>query len=688
MTKRPQAPTRRVSAADAASAALILLAERALDVHFSDIDNRETYEFLFPPGMTRRNRAAAGATAPLDFWQMGAGGTLVLMATPDKDGFAVVIDRKPVTAIVTATYDFHRCALKKAEIGQLVGAKTAALALALAWTEELIRGDSLDPDDATAGPDDQEAPGQPTAEDAETVRRIAASLAPVLKRAGPGVADAVDLEWLDDNPQSLWPILDGLVAAFRGDRARIDAYRWLLAMQLEHIRYRQEAGWEWASRMLDAYQDRLLTLSQDSGIAQTDLLQLATALGQAKIAVRPEVSAAMMAGADEPADSVAGADPLEGLRVVFDQLADTVRNPFELIEATTEVIGATPADLRAFLVHEFARSAHPLMRDAVALMLLDDAAVIRQTAIAALAQMVTLGTLSPAALRRTIAVRNWLPETDRVGVDRVIRAAREKGVDCAPWPPFPELTVFASAIDGSGAQSLIVTTRSVGAGLFAGVLLKQGFGIRDSWCDDRKPRREINAMLAELRKSTASTIVDPAYLGVAVQHLIAVGVGQGHVPGAGLLDIAEHVGGNDWQDRRIDATSETERLFAELAPADRSEAGISASLRRSGAWPMRENFAESWFEESPQIGRLSRGKTQDPAQAVLAGEMEAHRGVWAERFLLMALWARAAKEKATNGLGRDFVILAHRLLNDTKLTDIPLMVGMAERSIVFARARR
>ena len=65
-----------------------------------------------------------------------------------------------------------------------------------------------------------------------------------------------------------------------------------------------------------------------------------------------------------------------------------------------------------------------------------------------------------------------------------------------------------------------------------------------------------------------------------------------------------------------------------------------------------------------------------------------YRNVWAERFLLMALWARAAKDRIRNERMGDFVILAHQLAGDRPLTDIPIMAGIAESSIRAARSGR
>ena len=696
---RPTRPPARRPATDPTSVALITLAEPVLGRHFANPDHRDAYEFLFSPGSGRRNRAAMSADAPLEVWEMGEGGMLVLMAAPGKQTFAVIIDQQPLGALVVATYDPANGKMTNATVEQTVGKKTGILALVRGWNEDLIQGDFFDseddPDDPDADLDETQAPAEPTEQDAATVHRIAEALA--ARRGNPLPLDAVDPDraWLDENPQALWAILDRLIAAFQAadrDPALAEAFRWLLVMQLEQIRYRQEAGYAWAEQMLDSYQNRLLALSEGRLLTAGNLLEIATTLKEAKIPIDPALSEALMiVESAEAIDPATLAHPLEGLRAMLDELAQQVDSPFDVMEGISGAFGAAPTELRAFIAHEFAHSAHALLRDAVPLMLLDDTAEIRQAAIAALEQTAAPETFSPATLRRTIAVRNWLPEAERAGVDRVIRAARTKGVVCAQWPLPPDLTILASSIDGSGAQSVIATTRTGKTGIFCGVLLKQGFGIRDTWSEEHRSRREINAMLAELRRQTPSTEVEPAYLGMAVQHHIAIGLTVDHLPGPALLDIAERTGGNDWQDRGIDVATEIETLFTGLAPADRTLDRIAASLRRSGGWLAREDFAESWFEDTPEIRRLSRLRPADRAKTLhtlLTEVLPKYRNVWAERFLLMALWARAAKDRIRNERMGDFVILAHQLAGDRPLTDIPIMAGIAESSIRAARSGR
>jgi hypothetical protein len=251
--------------------------------------------------------------------------------------------------------------------------------------------------------------------------------------------------------------------------------------------------------------------------------------------------------------------------------------------------------------------------------------------------------------------------------------------------------ITASMIDGSGAQSLILTSRGGRKGILAGILLKLGSGVADCWCGDEASRRDINETLGTMRHSGMAGEVGRAYLDSAVQNAIAAGTRTSRPPGNALLQIAELVGGSDWRDRRLDITAEAKRLFDTL-PADyRSAAAIEASLKRSGEWT-GEDFAESWFIDDAEIRAIvKRAPRRDTIQTVrrlIEEAMPKRRAEWAERFLLLALRAGTATDRKQKEHANDFVVLAHSLCGDRDLATIPLMVAIARHTIEVARIAR
>lgn len=685
---------------------LIEVAHSVLDEYFSDDERAAEYQARGRRTKGRKQKAASSKPEVLERWRAEEDSTLVLLASPDKMRFSVRIEGNHFKTEVALTYDPEIGDLVAATVAQFEGDTGAALAAAISFMDELSDPD-LDQNDledlllsaiASGSPASNSkgatGPADATAQDARQVDQLARGLVSGLARDERFALDAMGQAYLQASPQSLWPILDGLVAAFqdaaRRDENLVAAYQWLLANQLELIRYRTERGWTWADKMLDEYQERIAEIAKSDRLSQEDWFSLAAALTEAKIPIEPKVREAFFrvdpgTAATEPSPELLRAE----VQPLIDQLGEAP-DPFVVIESLTEADGLMPAEFRAFLAHEFALSPYAVLRDAVPLMLLDSEAVVRRAAAAALEQTAAPDTLSPVALRRTIILRNWIPEDDRAGVDRAIRKARTNGVICARWSAPPKLSILALPIDGSGAHALILTTKPGKTGLFGGVLLKQNFGLRDIWCDRDKPRHEIGQAIAGILEETPAIEVERHYLDLALQHYLAIGLLHGRVPTPALLAIAESVGGVEWRGGRLDIDAEIARVYSELDPAQITPADIAASLQRSGQWSYRERFAESWFENDAEvtaiIDQMSGRDDEAVVGAILNDLLEKRRAIWTERFLLMALWARAAKSKSQGRYWRDFLILAHELSIGRRLADVPMMAVIAERTVSMAQS--
>ncbi len=139
-------------------------------------------------------------------------------------------------------------------------------------------------------------------------------------------------------------------------------------------------------------------------------------------------------------------------------------------------------------------------------------------------------------------MRNWLPAADRNALDKAIKAARKKGIECAPWPRPAVRQVLCSGIDGSGAFTILAMAEDAGKPLVAGLLIKQGFGVRDGWVR----RDATNADLRELVEQVASEIdlseTSLGYVRTVCCQALAINLEAGHLPPFALLDCAEAIG--------------------------------------------------------------------------------------------------------------------------------------------------
>lgn len=693
---------------DRCEEAVLEFVEALLDDFFSDSDNEGSYQQLIRGG--GKAGAKAGETVSHTSIELSDDGELALDQHVGSPDLLVAITHPRFSAKIAASYDASTAAVTDARIVSITGDRGKARKLAGRWSEDIAMFGFDDDVELMEGAlaaffsekespfDDQNDPGEPppvSPGDKAMVDALAAELAQELKRKKPGLLSHEDgLLALEQSPQTLWPILSGMVEACTADGRDdnlIDAWQFLLECQLTLIRYRIEGGWDWAVRMAEEYQRKLIEIGHEGRVSPEDFAAMAGALGEAKIDLKPEARRALADAGLKPTEQ----EPSSGLQTVMeglmDQMASAASNPFEVAAGLGEATKVMPSELRCYMAHEFARSSHKLLRDSVPLMLLSEEQDVRQAAAAALRETADRDRMSPETLRRMITIRDWVPELDRAAVDQAIRHARTRGVDCAPWPPVQDLMVTASTIDGSGAQSVILTSRGKRKGVLAGALLKLGAGVADSWCDTDAARRDINETRNAIRHTGPGSEVDRAYLDKAVQHAIAVGAKAGRPPGDAILQIAELFGGAGWRGRRLEIPAEAERLFDALPADHRSLAAIEASLERSGQWIEKE-FAESWFLDDADIRAIvKRAPRRDMSVAVerlLAEAMPRQRQEWAERFLLLALCSRAATDRTQKAYADDFIILSHSLCGDRGLTEIPLMIAIARRTVEVARIAR
>jgi hypothetical protein len=682
---------------DATDRVLIDLASLALETVFFDPDKEAAYQAILP--LMRINNTERAEVDEMTVELPEGDCILRIDALRTPTGFRVSVEHPAFTAAVEGLWDFDQEELRKPKVIARTGSPAKIRAGVEAIMDELEATDLDDEeyqDLLDALEDDEEIPrigDDPTEPPAATgldrsrVKAIARRLSRDLD-AGPGIEDQ---GWLEMMPQVLPVITDLLVAetsAAAGKRNEdlVAAYEEMLSRQLEFVRYRLDAGWEWAGRMLDEYQQRLIALGEAATIPHDDWFAMGAALSEARVPISNEVQTALANAGFTAEPLSAPADLLATLRSFLDELADMVTSPADVIESLKNAAAMMPATLRGFLATELALSPHEVLRDSVPLMLLDADSTVRRDAALALEQSARPDTLSPSALRRAVTVRNWLPPADRPALDSVIRKARLAGVEIGGWPAASAALEFhATMIDGSGAQSLLAVDRSGKKGVFAGLLLRYGDGVADAWGEGELPRRQINSMLRDAQLEGIFAQVRKSYVDAMVQHAIGTAVESGKAPSDGMLTIAELVGGADWKDRKLDIKDEAERLWNELPEAERTPEAVEAAFKHGLSWMANDQIIGSWFEEGPKVrdalASLPRTDTAGMLRVVMSEILPATRSLWAERFVLTAMWAQAAVDAKYRARARDLIAVAHALTGDQPLDAIPIMAVIAGQTV-------
>jgi hypothetical protein len=175
-----------------------------------------------------------------------------------------------------------------------------------------------------------------------------------------------------------------------------------------------------------------------------------------------------------------------------------------------------------------------------------------------------------------------------------------------------------------------------------------------------------------------------------VAHHLALNLEKRQTPPLGLLQVAETIGGADWQPARIAVNEAIAELTAQIPKRMREAAAVAAVLRKSGE--LIRAVAESWFEDDPQVAQIAEGahgrNRKQAAAYLLQSILARHRERWTDIVLRTALWMR----EAPPGVGlpwRELALVAQALADGRDMGEIGLMRDIAMRTIAaLGSARR
>jgi hypothetical protein len=449
-----------------------------------------------------------------------------------------------------------------------------------------------------------------------------------------------------------------LVDSFaREEEERLDAALRLLTEVFEILRVELERRRPDAVQRMERWQAALARQVYAEGVEPHLGAMVTQVLLNARVEILPLLHEAnsrrMLAGFD--ANPEFEADPEKAMLDLLGELEEEgVGNPHELFDAVLQMMAVGDAEVQVNLCRLMLDMEHPVVRETAALMLFHPQSELRSGVAQVLAE-VAGERFTPAALRRLIIARNWFPETLRGKIDQAIANARRARVECAPLPQRVSLTVYASAVDGAGAQTLQAMVPEGKGFLCCSLMPKRGAGIADAFLIPFAGKRERNDFLAVLQGQVGALESTADYLDRRICQALADGAEQDKVPCHWLVAIAERLGCDQWKAAPLDVPAELTALRAELERrGDRfvSERYRQQALEASRDWPDSEAFARSWFEDDVEVDEVvtkikkSRRRNKDSLaiDAIFAVILEPRRQQWLERLVLTALWLKSAKK--------------------------------------------
>jgi hypothetical protein len=515
----------------------------------------------------------------------------------------------------------------------------------------------------------------------EHARRIAQAVA---KGRPPPFNAALD-RYCESSPREIFAAFTGAARHMPPagqDEPLAIGYLFLLQRLLEHLRYRSDRGYADAAKLIVDFQADVVAQVEAGNVDGRMLAFVGGALHQSKISASPELAAA---SAKQPLDrDEDGPFPTDVHAALAGILEACDGDPFMTVGALTETGHAMPTEARGALAGALALAGNAGARGAAVLFLLDPNSAVRRAVAAALAQ--AAASLTPTEVRRLIAMRNWRPENERAEVDAIIRKARAAGIDCAPWEAGSIEAIAATAIDGAAAQGFLLISPVGRKKRMSSLLIKDG--IADAWSGEPESRRQIEMSLAAAGMDAPTIAVSRSYLDRTVAHQLALSIEKREAPPFGLLQVAETIGGADWQPARMVFGETLAGLMAEVPEAMREPAALASVLRKSDDLADLDVVAQSWFEDDPQVAQaVERARGRDRAKLatyLLQSVIARHRDRWADIVLRTALWMREAPPEA-DLCWRELAIVAKALVDGRDVTEIGLMRDIALRTIAVLK---
>jgi hypothetical protein len=521
------------------------------------------------------------------------------------------------------------------------------------------------------------------------VKQLATRIAEEIRSTETGTRLMEGRSYLEDNPEAVLPILALLhreASRRKPNVALVQGYLYLLSTALELLRYQVERGYGWAEDLIAEVKARLLASAKDGKISGSLLTRILNTFREVRLDVGEDLTSTLGALAMEEGTEAVNLDPAEMDQLFAEMVHAFGDNEFDLYEGMAEFSLPMPTDFRQMMAAVLVSSPLVSLRETATLSLLDPSPEVRRETCRTLEQAASPSTMSPVTLRRMIAVRNWLPEGERHGLDAAIRRARRSGVECATWPQTAKAEIYASAVDGAGAQSVVAVTKSGRKHRISNLLVKQGVGIADTWCLRDQSKSDVASFMANVKESIFVLSVRRDLVEILVRHNLGVGEATGGTPPVGLIDFVEALGLAVTQPRPMTVGDLVAEMEPDVDPAFLEPEAVEQALLASGDWPYILPFGESWFEDDADVRALlnKNRRLKRPAKIDLVVDeiLEKRRTKWAERFSWMALWAKNTSKR--RGPWHEFMLLAREIDQGRPLRSIPIMRAIGEQTVLAA----
>jgi hypothetical protein len=462
--------------------------------------------------------------------------------------------------------------------------------------------------------------------------------------------------------------------------ATVDAVDNLLRFGLQNVQMRLRQSDQAAVDFWARTEKFIITTTCDHSAIQESLELLINALAPLRHYLSEEFITVVQDWQSEHSARIAEAQssPGESLSEGLLALLAEVDDEFLFLSMIKDQLAFLPTEAMMALFDSILDIGEPQINNALTLLVLDNDSG------AGLAVATLLASrphdISATSLGRLIRIRNWLEREVQKPIDQAVRAARKLGVVPAQTAA-PEdcdlVEVYASGIDGVGAQGIMLIVRTGRRFRLISFVLKENIGIVDAMVSPAETRGFLQQTIKQARAATGTMHpVEPAMIRQQVPIFLALNLHSAVSVEHELIQAMELIGLDNWNPTAIGL----EQLLPDTLLSPPSAAELRATQTRSAKW-IQGKLGSCWFDDIAFINALLELPQEQQINTICTEILQPARPIWHQRMLRMALWAQHARSQTKRKQARDFSTIAWLLHQDGPIEDIQLMRAIAENSL-------
>lgn len=324
------------------------------------------------------------------------------------------------------------------------------------------------------------------------------------------------------------------------------------------------------------------------------------------------------------------------------------------------------------------------------LFLLHPKAEVRSVVLTTLDGLMPKLELKPISLSRLQAIQAWYAPEYADLFHRWIKIQRRKGVVFSPRQLHRQLKLYATEVDGSGAQGMFIHLYEHGAHRICGLLFKEPLGIKETWVTSVMNLKEVQQYYREaFDEKMMLRAVDWDYAYKMINYFIALMRERGEVPNLHLLEVQEMLG-TTFLPQALEIDRLLQELGIQIVPF--TEEVVENALKRSGRWSKEKALTQSWFDESAEVDVLVNQccsivsgmkicEFEKAYDLVMNNILEPERKKWGFHFLWTAFWAKS-KSSSRERFWQDSYLVAYAIYSGQSLSTIPIMKAICHLTVM------